>query len=382
MKFYESSFEEYLTSVDQYNMHAEFDEIPKTNIENMIIYGPSGIGKYTQVLKMIRPHSPSELKYEKKIIYQIDKQEFIYHISDIHYEIDMSLLGCNSKNTWYEIFSQIVDIISMKTTRSGIIVCKNFHMIHNELLEIFYSYIQQYNYTFIKIKFILITEHLSFIPNKILDVCHIINIPRPSSDKYYNLLDIYQAKTKNELFVERPQKEEGGVYRVLDNIKIDTVLNIKELRSFPLIKSTANVPTDNFNTICDIIITEMENPDEINYSKFRDIIYDILIYNLDASECIWYILCHFIMIDKLSSQSITDILNKTYSFLKYYNNNYRPIYHLERILFYMIIHIYGYATYDKDGGLCDFEDNGKGGRSLGRSHKKEISGRGPQVASR
>ena len=381
MKFYESTFEEYLASVDQYNIHEDFAGFPKTNIENMIIYGPSGVGKYTQVLKMIRHHSPSELKYEKKIIYQIDKQEFIYHISDIHYEIDMSLLGCNSKNTWYEIFSQIVDIISMKTNRSGIIVCKNFHMIHNELLEIFYSYIQQYNYTFIKIKFILITEHLSFIPNKILDVCHIVNISRPSHDKYYKLLDMYQIKNKNDLFTKDSVSsvdEENDTYKIMDDIKIDTVLNIKELRSFPLIKSTANVPTDIFNTICDIIIKEMENPDEINYSKFRDIIYDILIYNLDASECLWYILCHFIMIDKLSSQSITDILNKTYSFLKYYNNNYRPIYHLERILFYMIIHIYGYGN-DNSESVCDFKCDGGG---FVRGNKKEISRTSPPVASR
>jgi Cdc6-like AAA superfamily ATPase len=190
MKFYESTFEEYLASVDKYNIHDEltplFTNFSKSNFENMIIYGPSGIGKYSQVLKIIKPYSPSELKYEKKIIYQIDKQEFIYHISDIHYEIDMSLLGCNSKNTWYEIFCQIVDIISMKTNKTGIIVCKNFHMIHNELLEIFYSYIQQYNHpsSHIQIKFILLTEHVSFIPNNIVNACKIISISRPSKFKY------------------------------------------------------------------------------------------------------------------------------------------------------------------------------------------------------
>jgi hypothetical protein len=381
MKFYESTFEEYLTAVDKYDIHESFTHL--SNIENMIIYGPSGVGKYTQVLKMIRQHSPSELKYEKKIIYQIDKQEFIYHISDIHYEIDMSLLGCNSKNTWYEIFSQIVDIISMKTNRIGIIVCKNFHMIHNELLEIFYSYIQQYNYTLIKIKFVLITEHLSFMPNKILDVCHIVNIPRPSSDKYLKLMDMYE---KNNTFLQKPSQkceEIGGLdgselsYKIIDNINIDTVLNIKELRSFPLITCESNIPIDIFNSICDIIINEMENPDEINYSKFRDIIYDILIYNLDAAECIWYILCHFIMNNKLGSQHITDILNKTYSFLKCYNNNYRPIYHLERILFYIIIKIYGYD--DKIGGEKDIECIGRG---FAKGHKKEISRTSTAMASR
>lgn len=365
MKFYESTFEEYLETSDEYNIHEEIviDDFSKTRFENMIIYGPSGVGKYTQVLRIIRPHSPSDLKYEKKIVFQIDKQEFIYHISDIHYEIDMSLLGCNSKNTWYEIFSQIVDIISMKTNKTGIIVCKNFHMIHNELLDIFYSYIQQFNYTTIKIKFFIITEHLSFIPNKILNICHIVNIARPTQEKYKKLLNMYEKKTTNMRGLFSSDIKEinntDESYSILDDVQIDTVLNIKELRSFHLIKTAKTIPIDIFNTICDTIIKEMENINEINYSKFRDTIYDILIYNLDTTECLWYILCHFIMSEKLNTTSITDILNKTYSFLKYYNNNYRPIYHLESILFYMIIKIYGYKDVNY-GSKKDIKYNRKG----------------------
>ena len=69
----------------------------------------------------------------------------------------MSLLGCNSKTLWHEIFFQLVDIISVKQNKIGIIVCKNFHTINSELLEIFYSYMQQYNMknSNILIKFIM-----------------------------------------------------------------------------------------------------------------------------------------------------------------------------------------------------------------------------------
>jgi len=38
----------------------------------------------------------------------------------------------------------------------------------------------------------------------------------------------------------------------------------------------------------------------------------------------------------LSETQINKILDKTFTFFKYYNNNYRPIYHIENILFYMI----------------------------------------------
>ena len=144
MKFYETHFEEYIQENKRANLHPKLDKVyakfPKTlnELKNVIFYGPSGTGKYSQVLKAIRGYSPSELKYEKKISLTYNKQQYFFKISDIHYEIDMSLLGCNSKILWHEIFMQIMDIITIKPEKVGIILCKNFHAIHTELLEIFY----------------------------------------------------------------------------------------------------------------------------------------------------------------------------------------------------------------------------------------------------
>lgn len=41
----------------------------------MIIYGPSGVGKYTQMLSILQNYSPSKLKYDKKIFITFEKQE-------------------------------------------------------------------------------------------------------------------------------------------------------------------------------------------------------------------------------------------------------------------------------------------------------------------
>jgi Cdc6-like AAA superfamily ATPase len=136
MKYYESHYDEYINSVEKYNIHPELidaiNHFPSKNsdLNNCIFYGPTGSGKYSQVLKIIKKYSPSELKYDKKITLQNDKQNYIYKISDVHYEIDISLLGCNSKIIWHEVFLQIIDIISVKQDKFGIIVCKNFHLIH------------------------------------------------------------------------------------------------------------------------------------------------------------------------------------------------------------------------------------------------------------
>jgi hypothetical protein len=356
MKYYESHYEEYISSIEKYNLHPElmpiYDLLPKriNQLENLIIYGPPGVGKYSQILYVLKRYSPSELKYDKKITITTDKQEYIYKISDIHYEIDMSQLGCNSKLLWHEIFFQIVDIISVKQEKIGVILCKNFHLIHTELLEIFYSYMQQYNHSQsnIKIRFFIMTEHLSFLPTSIINACQVLRIKRPENKKYINVSNyitnersipylqyICDIKNKNPQPTTKAQK-------IIKNIDVESLMNIKELRSFQLIDSPDEIPKDVFNIICDNIITEILNPKKITFTALRDTLYDILTYNLDMTECLWYILRYFIENKCLSEDNISDILIRTYSFLKYYNNNYRPIYHLESIIFYIINKIHNF----------------------------------------
>jgi Cdc6-like AAA superfamily ATPase len=346
MKYYETSFDEYIKSVEKYNIHPELEPIYKSlpdklqDFENMIIYGPSGTGKYSQFLYMLKRYSSSQLKYDKRITAVTDKQTYIYHISDIHYEVDMSLLGCNSKTVWSEIFFQIVDIISIKPNKIGVILCKNFHLIHSELLDVFYSYIQQYNHsnTHLFIKFVLITDSISFIPNNIVNVCQVVRVERPTMSAYLeiNKQSIEPTTVLNKI-MDKSQNPHitTSIQDIFSQISTSNITNIKELNSFQLITNN-NLPDDIFNIVCDKIIIDMENIDSFNYIEFRDSLYNILTYNLDTSECVWYILFYFIRGNTLSKEDITKIIERTYIFFKYYNNNYRPIYHLESIMFYII----------------------------------------------
>lgn len=368
MKFYETHYEEYINAIEDYKLHPELDNLTKSmpaqlsQFGNLIIYGPSGVGKYSQMLNLIKRYSPSDLKYDKKITLQTEKQQYIYRISDIHYEIDMSLLGCNSKVLWHDIFLQIVDIVSVKTEKVGIIVCKNFHGIHTELLEIFYSYMQQYNHPQLnlQIKFILLTEQVSFLPNSILNNCFLVHVARPTIDQYLQIsaggqrirtLTHSQLITDLQKFhhkISNPKIKQTNHYENIKNfmeemVEPNGILNAKEVRSFSLYKNEdMQIPKDIFNTICNSIIKEMNNPNDLIITDFRDTLYDILIYNLDAVECIWYIIFHFVEENRLNSPDLRDILTKTFLFLKHYNNNYRPIYHLESIFIYIITKLYHY----------------------------------------
>jgi hypothetical protein len=307
MKFYESHFEEYASENNRVNLHPKLDKIyekfPKSiqEFKNVIFYGPSGTGKYTQMLKSIKKYSISDLKYERKISVTYNKQQYFFKVSDIHYEIDMSLLGCNSKMLWHEIYQQIVDIISAKPDKSGIIVCKYFHEIHSELLENFYSYMQQNTSIGVDIKFILMTEELSFIPDNILNCCEVINISRPPKTSY---LKCRRSK-------------------LLTKFKPENISNIKTLHLY-----NEDLMLQ-YRIICNKIINNLVNINDLNFLKFRDILYDIFIYNLDISDCIWYILSVLVEQKHIKKEDMSTILIKTYCFFQYYNNNYRPIYHVE-----------------------------------------------------
>ena len=81
------------------------------DLSNLIFYGPPGTGKYTQALYSIEKYSPSALKYERKINISVQKkQQYLFNISDIHFEIDMDLLGCNARIVWNDIYHHILDI--------------------------------------------------------------------------------------------------------------------------------------------------------------------------------------------------------------------------------------------------------------------------------
>jgi hypothetical protein len=313
MKFYETHFEEYISESNRTNLHTKMEKIfqkfpNKLNqLKNIIFYGPSGTGKYTQMLKSVKKYSPTELKYEKKISLTFNKQQYFFKISDIHYEIDMSLLGCNSKLLWHEIYQHFIDIISAKVDKTGIIVCKYFHEIHSELLENFYSYMQQNNSTYIDLKFIIMTEQISFIPDNIINCCEIINVSRPTKTSY--------IKCIND--------------KLNRNLKPENITNIKILHSY-----NEDLMIQH-KIICNKIIKNLININDLNYLKFRDILYDIFIYNLDISACIWYILSSLIEQKKIREEDISNILIKTYTFFQYYNNNYRPIYHVENYFLYL-----------------------------------------------
>jgi len=326
MKFHDNHFETYVESALSTPLHPKLKPLYATafpsnvnHLRNLIFYGPQGTGKYSQVLACIGRYSPTRLKYEKRLTVSYNKETYFIKISDIHFEIDMSLLGCTSKLLWNEMHSQIVDVISARADTVGIIVCKYFHSIHSELLETFYSYMHmphQGGANHIRLKYILITEHIGFIPNNILNSCEVIPVARPTASMYKKII----ASPVVKIIPEN-----------ITNIKIlQNCENIPDLAHAET--ATATSHQELFNNLCEYMI----NVDQIRFAQLRELLYDILIYDFDITECAWYLITELKRKGLLHDDDMSAVLINTYKFLQYYNNNYRPIYHLENFVFMLI----------------------------------------------
>lgn len=342
MKYYETHFEEYCRAVDQNNYHPELAPSSThvvAEMSNQIFYGPTGCGKYSQSLHWIQPFSPSRLKYDRKMQAATDKTEYSYRISDIHYEVDMAMMGCNSKTVWETVFNQIVDIVSVRADKSAIIVCKNFHAIQNELLDVFYSYMRQFKFRAnlfnrgsLCIRYVLLTEHLSFLPSEILRECEVRRVGRPSAAS---------------LLIGRTVRAQTW----LRGIEPEGIMNLKELRVLEHLDPAADLPCDVFNKICNALLHELGtvSADNFDFLHFRDLLYNMTIYHLDILEALSYILFNAVRQGWLPDASLGLILAEVVSFLKWFNNNYRTIYHIERIFVFILMQRIRFQA-DKSGG--------------------------------
>lgn len=296
MSFYETHFSQYLDSITKFNLHPSFIKLYETFYNypsNIIFYGPQGIGKYSQAILLLSYFSPSNLKYEKKISITMDKNEYIFKISDIHIEIDFAILGCNSKIIWNEFFEYLNNIVCTNNYSRFFILTKNFNIIYNELHDVFYSYLQTATFRKYKLFFIMLAYDISFIHPSIMTSSYILFFKRPSKNNYNKITDY--AK----------------------NTYINNIISIKALK--------ANISID-YNSFTQHLFNMITSRD-IDFFEFRNILYNILIYNIDLHLCIWDIVKKFSKLHKNCCSIDYPFL--IFNFYLHFNNNYRPIYHLE-----------------------------------------------------
>ena len=149
----------------------------------------------------------------------------------------------------------------------------------------------------------------------------------------------------------------------MNEVEPEHLNNLKEIHSFPFLAKRDEMPLEIFNKVCQPILDSVkkilrgssapckesvgkkstlrcrgkgEEGSSFDFLKFRDMLYDINVYQLDILECIWFVLSSIIMEgvgEFVHHEHVYDILFEIIEFLKYYNNNYRTIYHFESIFY-------------------------------------------------
>ena len=282
MKHSSFQYNEYINNLKKKNYHPYlsdlYSDIEFNNLPNTLFYGSNDIGKYTQCLNIIKNYSKSTLNYSKKAIVPLsNKEDFIIKISDIHYEIDMNTLGCNSRSLWNDIYNHIINIVISTTHKNGIILCKNFECINPELLEIFYCYVNEFHRD-INLKFFIITSNISCLMPSLLNNLEIVSFKVPKIQK-----KTYSIKPINELY--------------------------------------------------DLINSDMNT---LDFFDLREKLYNLLLYQIDVYETFYTIIKQLFKDGLIDNDSLFDINQNLVQFSKLYNNNYRPIFHLERFSLYLI----------------------------------------------
>jgi len=359
-------FYDYAEKVRQLNLHpkqagqlAVYAAAPFFCLNHLVFYGPPGIGKYSQVLRFIQGFSPSDLKYEKKLTVRDDNAKingYVIKVSDIHYEVDMAHMGCLSKLIWHAVYGQIREVISTKAHKIGFIVCRNFHGIHSELLDIFYSYMQhRCQSSRVTIKFIFLSEAVSFFPDAMLHSCDIVAFQRPAKIAYTRILqkNSASASASASASVKKASVNQKVMSsQIVGNIQLSKLCaeissgsdKINEATVEALAEATTecNLLQQPHRPICAILCEYLVTPPAI--VCVRNALYDLFIYHLDLCECVWMLLGEAgalickkkEMANSKKTKEVSSVLIAGFQFFELYNNNYRPIYHLELLFFNLV----------------------------------------------
>ena len=84
MKLLETNFNEYINSAQSIPLHNKLQNTYKyfpddlNKLKHIILYGPPGVGKYSQMLLSILKYSKTSLKYEKKMVVSYNKNQFFF----------------------------------------------------------------------------------------------------------------------------------------------------------------------------------------------------------------------------------------------------------------------------------------------------------------
>ena len=165
-------------------------------INNLLVYGPPGSGKYTLLIKAL------EKIVDKPIIKKIKKMEINNswaHIKDVqiissdyHFEINLSKYGLN-KNNIFALIDELCDSQEInKKLPYRIILIRNLHKASIELIKFIRQKAEVYYRT---IRFFVVTKTHSQILKHLNGIFFVMRVPSPNHQSILSFIKTEKIKT-------------------------------------------------------------------------------------------------------------------------------------------------------------------------------------------
>ena len=169
----------------------------------------------------------------------------------------------------------------------------------------------------IQLKYMFIAESVCFLPDSIIKCCELISINRPRS-----------------VMVQKHVRKRNPAIVAEDT---ERASNMKALYSIQSQVEVFEVVVQNIvNAVTSGIV-------DVNFLDMRECIYDLFVYDANVHRCMWSVLSTLIKNGHIDDDMISVCVEHTYEFFKLYNNNYRPIYHVESYMYKLMSVIHGSA---------------------------------------
>lgn len=194
---------------DYLDQDGEMLDIPRGNY---IFYGPNGGHKYTAALRLMQREC--KLHKAKSLHTSYNKKNYVVLMSEVHFEIDMQQIAIGSKGLWIQLHQQIYDIVILRKDAFSYIICKNFHLVPNDVLSLMYSYVCRQEKT--RINYILLTESVCFLPDQLRVHFNIIRFPRVETvkEKYKDEIVRNIEKMIVDYLPERTKELRNALYDI------------------------------------------------------------------------------------------------------------------------------------------------------------------------
>ena len=249
--------------------------------EDLIVYGTDGSNKEEAVGAFLESASPSSLKYERKLVCETPKSRFFVRVSDIHYSLDLNLLGPAGLVMWNCIVDQIRGSIAASGKREGLVVCYSVEGYSAEVLNAVGQCIGDLMGRTVRIFFWFITSSMCCLPRRIAECCAVHRVPQ----------GLVVQKSWETLSSENMAKN---------------------------------------------IFSEIEKGDSLEIGRLRETLYSNEIVLLTIHNIVWPLLR--MVVDERAVRGRNMTVRELYKLTKLclsccngYEGSYRPIFHLERL---------------------------------------------------